>query len=81
MRLKKVDHGDSDERRALFEQFEKTWGYRASGVMRTLAYRSNFFGKHHMRHTQEAMRGPSAWSVGERELFAAYVSHLNQCRF
>jgi AhpD family alkylhydroperoxidase len=27
------------------------------------------------------MRGPSDWSVGERELFAAFVSNLNQCRF
>jgi len=27
------------------------------------------------------MRGPSAWTVGERELFAAFVSRLNQCLF
>jgi hypothetical protein len=27
------------------------------------------------------MRGPSQWSVGEREIFAAYVSQLNQCVF
>jgi len=27
------------------------------------------------------MRGPSEWSVGERELFAAYTSKLNQCVF
>jgi len=27
------------------------------------------------------MRGPSPWSVGERELFAAFVSRLNQCVF
>jgi len=27
------------------------------------------------------MRGPSDWSVGERELFAAFVSSLNQCPF
>ena len=27
------------------------------------------------------MRGPSDWSVGERELFAAFVSRLNQCHF
>jgi hypothetical protein len=29
----------------------------------------------------EALRGPSEWSVGERELFAAYTSKLNHCRF
>jgi len=27
------------------------------------------------------MRGPSEWSVAERELFAAFVSSLNQCVF
>jgi hypothetical protein len=27
------------------------------------------------------MRGPSEWSPGERELFAAFASHLNQCVF
>jgi len=27
------------------------------------------------------MRGPSEWTVGERELFAAFVSRLNQCVF
>jgi hypothetical protein len=27
------------------------------------------------------MRGPSQWSVGERELFAAFTSRLNQCLF
>ena len=25
--------------------------------------------------------GPSPWSVGEREMFAAFVSRLNQCVF
>jgi len=27
------------------------------------------------------MRGPSAWSDAERELFAGFVSSLNQCPF
>lgn len=27
------------------------------------------------------MRGPSEWSVGDRELMAAYVSRINQCSF
>ena len=28
-----------------------------------------------------ALRGPSDWSAGERELFAAFVSSLSQCLF
>ena len=31
--------------------------------------------------THEAMRGPSAWSVGDRELMAAFVSKLNECEY
>jgi uncharacterized peroxidase-related enzyme len=27
------------------------------------------------------MRGPSAWSVGDRELMAAFVAKTNQCEF
>ena len=30
---------------------------------------------------QDVMRGPSDWSVAERELFAAFVSAQNQCPF
>ena len=53
----------------------------APGVVRTLLYRQEFFGARHSALTQQVMRGPSEWSVGERELFAAYVSKLNQCVF
>jgi uncharacterized peroxidase-related enzyme len=31
--------------------------------------------------THEAMRGPSTWSVGDRELMAAFVSKMNECQF
>ncbi len=31
--------------------------------------------------THEAMRGPSAWSVGDRELMAAFVSKANECEY
>ena len=53
----------------------------APGVVRTLLYRKEFFGRPFSELTQQVMRGPSAWTVGERELFAAFVSRLNQCVF
>ena len=31
--------------------------------------------------THEAMRGPSAWSIGDRELMAAFVSKVNESQF
>ena len=53
----------------------------APGVVRTLLYRKSFFGGKFSELTQQVMRGPSPWSVGEREIFAAFVSRLNQCVF
>ena len=52
-----------------------------SGVMKTLLYRPDAFGRPYAEAVDRAMRGPSDWSAGERELFAAFTSLLNQCPF
>ena len=44
-------------------------------------YRPDFYGARAKEFTHEAMRGPSAWSVGDRELMAAYVSTVNESVF
>ena len=44
-------------------------------------YRPDFYGAKAKAFTHEAMRGPSAWSVGDRELMAAYVSQVNNSPF
>jgi hypothetical protein len=54
---------------------------RPLGVLKTLHYRPELFGRPYGDVLDLAMRGPSAWSAGERELFAAFASHLNQCPF
>jgi hypothetical protein len=51
------------------------------GVVRTLRYRPELFGRPFSDALDLAMRGPSDWSPGERELFAAFTSALNQCPF
>lgn len=38
-----------------------------------------YFGASMGAWTQSAMRGPSAWTIGERELMAALVSKWNSC--
>ncbi len=81
MRLKAVERGDRLADRLLFAVMRVVSGFRAPDVVRTLRYRKDFFGAPHRAHTQAVMRGPSAWTVGERELFAAFVSRLNQCLF
>jgi hypothetical protein len=50
-------------------------------IVRVLSYRPQFFGIPFSQCLEDVMRGPSEWSVGERELFAAFVSRKNQCPF
>ena len=80
MRLRRVHtkHGLAD--RLLLGVMRLMMGH-APGVVRTLRYRKEFFGGKWSELTQQVMRGPSQWSVGERELFAAFVSRRNQCVF
>jgi hypothetical protein len=73
MRLGVVDAGAGELRRRL--------GREPSGVLLTLHYRPELFGRPFSDALDLAMRGPSDWSAGERELFAAFVSSLNQCPF
>jgi hypothetical protein len=54
---------------------------RPLGVLKTINYRPELFGRPFSAALDEAMRGPSDWSAAERELFAAFVSSLNQCPF
>jgi len=81
MRLSNVERGDRLSSRALYAVIRTVSGFRAPDVVRTLRYHAHLFGRPHTAHTHAVMRGPSEWSVGERELFAAFVSRLNQCHF
>jgi hypothetical protein len=80
MRLKKVHTGHRFREKAILGVMRVMMGH-APGVVRTLFYRKEFFGRPFSELTQQVMRGPSAWTPGEREIFAAFVSRLNQCVF
>ena len=54
---------------------------RVPGPILTFSHRPAFFGRFISDCFQKALRGRSEWSVGERELFAAFVSKLNQCPY
>ncbi len=81
MRLKKVETGQRLPLRLMF------WGYtllkrvRVPDVLRTLTYRPELYGKAYNEWLHTVMRGDSSWAVGERELFATFVSSRNQCPF
>jgi hypothetical protein len=80
MRLERVHRGHRFRDKALLGVIRLMQGH-APGVVRTLLYRKEFFGRPWSALTQQVMRGPSAWTVGERETFAAVVSRFNQCVF
>ncbi|HEX6052832.1 MAG TPA: hypothetical protein VFZ21_26380 [Gemmatimonadaceae bacterium] len=80
MRLRNVHAGHRLPDKAMLTVIRIVMGH-APGVIRTLRYRKQYFGRPFSELTQQVMRGPSSWSVGEREIFAAFVSRLNQCVF
>ncbi len=81
MRLSKVDHGHSLPTKLLLGFIGVASGGRAPGVLRTLFYRPELFGKAGRTLMQSVMRGSEEWSAGHTELFAGFVSAKNQCPF
>jgi hypothetical protein len=81
MRLEVVDKGHAPAEAAVLEQIRQARGVEPVDVLKTLYYRPDLFGRPFSDALDLAMRGPSDWSAGERELFAAFVSSLNQCPF
>jgi AhpD family alkylhydroperoxidase len=79
MRLPEIDRGDDFAHRLLI-------GSTVSGISLPDAARvafshKDFFGASMGAWTQAAMRGPSTWSVGERELMVAMIAKWNSCAF
>jgi len=81
MRLRAVEHRHRLPQRLKLMLIRLVSARRVPDVVKTLLYRPEFFGRPMRAWTQAVMRGPSTWSVGERELFAAFTSRLNQCLF
>jgi hypothetical protein len=81
MRLAVVDSGHAPEEAAVLAAIRERSGHEPLGVVKTLLYRPEEFGRPFSDALDRVMRGPSDWSAGERELFAAFTSLLNQCHF
>jgi len=81
MRLEILDSGHAFKHKALFAFIRLVSRRPVPDVVKTLTYRPDFFGQRMGVCFQTAMRGESPWSVGDRELMAAYVSKMNECEF
>lgn len=81
MRLKRVEHGHRLREKLILTAIRVFQRRRAPDILRTIFYRPELLGRNISDWTQAVMRGPSNWTVWERELFAAFTSRLNQCVF
>ncbi|WP_330230549.1 carboxymuconolactone decarboxylase family protein [Nocardia sp. NBC_00508] len=81
MRLDILNRGYSTGTKVLFTLIRVFSGHPVPDAAKLVFYRPDFYGALAKTFTHEAMRGPSAWSVADRELMAAFVSKVNECAF
>jgi alkylhydroperoxidase family enzyme len=81
MRLRILDSGHGFSAKALFAFIRTVSRQPVLDVIKLVKYRADFYGRPMGAITQDAMRGPSTWSVGDRELMAAFVAKTNHSEF
>jgi uncharacterized peroxidase-related enzyme len=81
MRLAILDTGHRLGTKALFALIRLVSRQPILDVIKLVKYRPEFYGNPMQKVTHEAMRGISAWSVGDRELMAAVVAQANDCEW
>ncbi len=81
MRLDILNRGYRPATKVLFAIIRLFSRHPVPDAAKLVFYRPDFYGTRAKEFTHEAMRGPSAWSIGDRELMAAYVSKVNGSAF
>ena len=81
MRLSKVESGHRPPQKLLLGFSSLITLSAPLDVVRVFMYRPEYFGRTFCDLAHVMLRGPSDWSVGERELFGAFTSSLNSCVF
>jgi uncharacterized peroxidase-related enzyme len=76
-----LEHGYGVGPKLLFRLIRLVSGHSLPDAAKITFYRPDFYGTHAKKVIHEAMRGGSKWSVGDRELMAAYVSKVNDSPF
>ena len=81
MRLQILEHGHAEEQKQLIARMTAQ-GAKLSDMMKVVLYRPHFFGFAFMAACDAVLHEqPSFWTQGERELFAAFASNLNKCKY
>lgn len=78
MRLDVLNRGYGPGTTLLFALIRLFSGQPVPDAAKLVFYRPDFYGARAKVFTHETMRGSSAWSIGDRELMAAYVSTVNE---
>jgi uncharacterized peroxidase-related enzyme len=81
MRLAILDNGHGFGTKVLFALIGAMSRQPVLDAVKVVKYRADFYGDPMQKVTQDAMRGVSAWSVGDRELMAALVARTNSCEW
>jgi alkylhydroperoxidase family enzyme len=79
MRLGILERGHRLPTKALLAVIRLVSRQPVVDAVKLALYRPDFYGGGDLTH--EAMRGPSPWSVGDRELMAAFVSQADDAPF
>lgn len=81
MRLQILERGHKLPARVFIRVAERVVRQRMDNVVLTALHRPGFWGRPFLALGSEVMRGPSYWTVGEREYLAMLVSRFNECPF
>jgi len=81
MRLTNLSDGHGFATKIVFSILRTATRQPVPDMIKVFDYRPDFFGTPMRSIAHRALRGPSAWSVADRELMAAFVSNVNACDY
>ncbi|MEU0873186.1 carboxymuconolactone decarboxylase family protein [Nocardia brasiliensis] len=81
MWLGAVESGHDRVTRTVLGGIRRSSRMEPPAVLKLLFYRHRFFGTPLSDMFQQSLRGPSFWTVAEREIFATATSEANECPF
>jgi hypothetical protein len=81
MRLSKVEFGHRWPQKLLLVFIRVITFSAPVDIIKIFMYRPEYFGRPFCDLGHAVLRGPSDWSIGERELFGAFTSNVNRCVF